>query len=455
MKRLLAFMIMSGILITPVFSQEIVGGWNGKLKVGGMSLNLIFKIKQAGDSYSSTMDSPNQGAKDIPMTNTYFRNDSLEIRSAELGATFKGVLKEEIIEGTFTQMGQTFPLTLSKEQSEEKGRPQNPKAPYPYNAEEVRFSNSLAGITLAGTLTYPKEGSKFPAAILISGSGPQNRDEELMGHRPFLVLSDYLTRQGIAVLRYDDRGTAESEGNYSTASIQDFATDALAALSYLKSRSDIDSKKIGLIGHSEGGLIAFLLAADHTDVSYIVSLAGSSIKGDSLMKLQRQALFTAMGASKEAIEENEKLANKALQIVNRYTADAVFADPDKYVDELIPAALKEDPKMRQTYETILIQVSSPEMHSFINTDPAEALTRITSPVLALNGEKDFQVDADANLGQLEKLIKSKVVTKRYPGLNHLFQHCNTGLLNEYEELEETMSPEVLNDIAKWILEVTE
>ena len=286
------------------FSQDIKGTWYGVLNAA--DLPLVFNISEKDGGYSATMDSPKQGAKGIPMSKVNFENAKLTITYTNAGIEYEGVWQNDSIVGTFKQNGMTFPLNLSRTEQEPVPviRPQDPKLPYPYNSENVKFENKQAGITLAGTLTLPKEGENFPVAVLVTGSGPQNRDEELVGHKPFLVLSDYLTRNGIAVLRYDDRGVAESGGNYSTATLDDFVSDATAAVNYLKTRKEIDSKKIGIIGHSYGGTIAFLLASEkNNDLAYIVSMAGVAIPGDSLLRIQRYLLAHAMGISDEDIEE--------------------------------------------------------------------------------------------------------------------------------------------------------
>ncbi|MCL1938134.1 MAG: alpha/beta hydrolase [Candidatus Azobacteroides sp.] len=350
----------------------------------------------------------------------------------------------------------TFPLNWKKaeESPTSIARPQEPKAPYPYHSENVQFENKQAGIRLAGTLTWPKEGKNFPVAVLVTGSGPQNRDEEVFGHKPFLVLSDYLTRKGIAVLRYDDRGVGESSGTYVTANLDDFAADAYAAVNYLKTRKEINTKKIGIIGHSEGGTIAFLLASEkNSPLAYIVSLAGMAIPGDSLLRMQRYLVSKKMGISDAQIEQNEMFIDIANGIVNKCPDDFILQNIDKLADKALPDSLKENELIKKTFQQEIKQMANPEYRSLINCNPFDALTKIKCPVLALNGEKDLQVPADANLNQVKALVKSSVTIKKYPDLNHLFQHCTTGLPNEYTNIEETISPEALSDIAEWIKQV--
>ena len=435
------------------FSQDIIGSWNGVLEANGIQLRIVFHFEEKDGVYTTTMDSPDQGAKDIKTTNTILKKKILTVNIAKLFAAFEGKVKKNSIEGIFKQMGASYPLVLKRGTIGIK-RPQDPKPPYPYHVEDVHFENKPADIRLAGTFTCPKEGSNFPVVVLITGSGGQNRNEELFNHRPFLVLANYLTRQGIAVLRYDDRGIGESKGVYATASIQDFATDALAAVSYLKTRSEINPNKIGLIGHSEGGSISFIASADNKDVAFIVSMAGVSIKGDSLMKLQRYAISKAANVSEKDIAKNEDLVMQMSAIIEKHSADSVFNHTDMFIEEIIPADMKENIAARNSYKNHLSGMASPEIYSILSYNPMEDLQKIECPVFAINGEKDLQVPAEINLQHFEKWLQGKVTTKKYPGLNHLFQHCQTGMVDEYPKIEETISEEVLSDIAKWIKSVT-
>ncbi len=435
-------------------AQDMKGAWKGSLNGGSAKLPLVLNIDEKEGVYSATLDSPKQGATGIPVNTITFADAKLAFSITQLGASYEGVLQGDSIVGTFKQNGMAFPLNLSRnrEASAQWGaRPQEPKLPYPYNAEEVRFENKKAGITLAGTLTCPREGKNFPVAILVTGSGPQNRNEELLGHKPFLVLSDYLTRNGIAVLRYDDRGVGESEGKYATANLDDFTTDAASAVEYLKTRKDVNPKKIGIIGHSEGGTIAFLLAGEKdSKLGFIVSMAGMAIPGDSLLQMQRYLISKASGASDEAITQSEKFLSIANQVIEKYPADSIKQHMNRIMDEVLPAELKGNAMARGQFQQAVVQLMSPEMQSILKCNPAEALKKIKCPVLALNGEKDLQVPADINLNRVKTLAKGPVTIKKYPGLNHLFQHCTTGLINEYGNIEETLSPEVLSDIASWI-----
>ncbi len=362
------------------------------------------------------------------------------------------MLQEELLSGTFVQGSISIPLELKRGETTEVKRPQNPLAPYQYHSEDVKFENKKAGITLAGTLTYPKVGNNFSAVVLVTGSGPQNRNEELLGHSPFLVLSDYLTNNGIAVLRYDDRGVAESGGVYAKATLEDFAEDALAAVAYLKTRKEINTAKIGMIGHSEGGIIAFMLAAKegNSNLAFIVSMAGSTVRGDTLMKAQRYAIGKALGTPEEAIDQNEKLIEKVNAIIANHSNEYITTNINALIEEVLADIPDKGEAVQKSIKQLFAQMQAPEILSILAYNPSDDLPKITCPVLALNGEKDLQVPADMNLYRVEALVKSDVTVKKYPNLNHLFQHCSTGLPTEYSDIEETISPEVLNDIVSWI-----
>lgn len=435
--------------VMPVPGEEITGTWNGMLKVGKGSMPIVFRIVADENGINAVMDSPYQGVKGIEATTASFNEGILRITEASSAVIYEAVFDGNMFRGTFTQAGNSLPLDL------ERGdfvlnRPQTPMKPFPYNSEYVTFENREAGITLAGTFTYPREGSAFPAVVLITGSGAQNRDEEIMGHKPFLVIADYLTRNGIAVLRYDDRGTAQSGGIYSEATIYDFVSDAEAAVSYLKTRKEVHPKKVGLLGHSEGGCISFIIGGRSRDIAFIVSLAGSGVKGDVLMAAQREAICSAMGMSRQAIDANEDMVGQMEAVIEKYGTKTLYENPDMMLAELLPEPLLSDESVKNNMLGELRFMASPEIRSFMDYDPAHDLRRIKCPLLALNGEKDLQVPADMNLDAIKSAVK-KATVKKYPDLNHLFQHAQTGLPDEYSVIEETMSPEVLQDVAAWIL----
>ncbi len=461
MNKKITFIFLMVCLTFASFAQDITGQWNGMLDVRGMQLRLVFNISKTDSGYSSTMDSPDQGAKGIPVTSTTFENPKLVLEVAGAGIEYEGELKEGIITGTFRQRGQSFALDLKRESIEKAIliRPQEPVKPYPYSSEEVIFKNEKANINLAGTLTFPAKVGNSPAVILITGSGPQNRDEELMGHKPFLVLSDYLTRNGIAVLRYDDRGTAESKGDFKTATSEDFATDVEAAIAYLKTRKEINKKKIGLIGHSEGGLIAPMVASKSKDVSFIVLLAGPGIKGSQLLLMQQELIGRASGLPESELQKSKEINSAVFDMVIKTT------NTEKLRSELTNYLIqksKESPdaqKAGEKNDSVMIkaqvnQITSPWMLYFLRYDPAPVLQKVKCPVLALNGEKDLQVPPKEDLSAIKTALfkggNKNVTAIELPNLNHLFQECKTGLPAEYAQIEQTLSPAALNEITKWI-----
>lgn len=457
MKKILVFLVLAFSAII-VKSQDITGTWNGVLKVQGMELGIVFHISKNGVDYSGTMDSPSQGVKGIPITSITFNNSNLKIAIDKAQIVYDGKLVGDSIKGSFRQHGMPFVLNMVRgEVQAEAKRPQSPVKPYPYISEDVKFENKEANIILTGTLTYPKSGNNLPAVVLISGSGAQNRDEELFGHKPFLVLSDYLTRHGIAVLRYDDRGTAESEGDFSSGTTKDFATDALAAFNYLKSRKEINPHKIGLVGHSEGGIISYMLASQNPDIAYIVSLAASAIRGDSVLLHQNEIVLRSSGMGETMIEEKKQELSKMFNlIINVSDKTEKEQKLREIMLESIPEDQQNDEDVRKIIDAQVNQLLSNWMRYFMSYDPAIDIVKVKCPVFALNGQKDMQVDADTNLGRIGALLKSNdnLTLKKYPDLNHLFQHCQTGLFSEYSQIEKTISPEVMEDIVNWILKTT-
>ena len=457
-----ALLILVSLFSLTIFGQNITGQWNGTLKVQGTQLRLVFNITKTDDRIIATMDSPDQGAKGIPTTTTSFENSILKITIENAKIEYEGALgKDNIIVGTFKQGGQSFPMNLSKVviEKEKFVRPQEPTQPYSYFSEDITFENKKAGIILAGTLTLPKNEGVFPVVILISGSGPQNRDEELLGHKPFLVLSDHLTKNGIAVLRYDDRGTALSKGDFKTATSADFATDVESAITYLKTRKEINKKKIGLMGHSEGGLIAPMVASKSKDVAFIVMLAGTGIQGDQILLLQQRLIGKASGVSDEDLQKNELTNRKAFDIVNKSNSiEQLNIDLTNFIKQsLLDNKNAEKPKGMSEDDFVKLQVkqiANPWMQYFIKYNPAPTLEKVKCPVLAINGGKDLQVPTKENLEAIKKALakggNKKVTTKEFPNLNHLFQECKTGSPDEYATIEQTFSPIALTEILKWI-----
>ncbi|WP_111318614.1 alpha/beta hydrolase family protein [Algoriphagus chordae] len=460
--KTLPLLLIACLFSVSSFAQDITGQWNGALKVQTVQLRLVFNVKKTESGYSATMDSPDQGAFGIPVTSTSFENGNLKISITNANINYEGTLGDDnIIIGVFTQAGQSFPMNLSREEIENplSKRPQEPKKPFPYRSEEVVFENIQGEILLAGTLTLPEQTGSFPAVVLISGSGAQNRDEELMGHKPFLVLSDYLTKNGIAVLRFDDRGTAASTGDFSNATSVDFATDVASAVQYLQARPEIDKSKIGLIGHSEGGIIAPMVAGNSDDIDFIVLLAGTGIRGDKLLLAQQALIGEASGMSPNQLAENDMISKKTFEIMLKDQGEAELkGEITNYMTQVfrnipaenIPEGMSEEEFVNAQVE----QLTSPWMQYFIKYDPAPALEKVSCPVLAINGEKDLQVPPKENLeaikAALEKGGNTNVTTMELPGLNHLFQEAETGAPSEYAEIEQTFSPKAMEVVLEWI-----
>ena len=443
-KACLLAVILSCIITLPCLSQDITGKWYGHPDFGGIKLRIEFEIQLSDNGYAATMLSPDQSSQEIPASSVSWENGILDISIAPIDFKYTGKLSTDKIEGSFSQMGSTFNMELTRNKPE-LIRPQNPQPPFPYQEENIVFQNTEAGIELSGTLTLPEAGKNFTTVVLVSGSGPQDRNEELMGHKPFEVLADYLTRQGIAVLRYDDRGFGKSGGVYATASITDFASDTRAAMEYLKTRKEINKKKIGIIGHSEGGAVAFILAAQQIP-SFIITLAGPGVQGREMMNLQRAALYKAGGASEDFIIQHNKILDEASGLVITTT------DEDELEEKM--TILIKGTHLAGKENQLIKQLTSPEIISILQFDPATLYPNIKCPVLALNGEKDLQIIAHENVDAIMKGLQQagnkKIQSKIYPELNHLFQTAETGLPMEYQQIEETISPQVLKDIASWL-----
>ena len=446
----------------PINKKSITGSWLGKISTGAVELRVVFNLSIVNrDSLVATLDSPDQGAKGIKLGPVSLKGDTLKISAGALLAEYNGTIKNDtLIEGTWKQAGNSMVLNLAKLKTAfTVNRPQEPKPPFPYASEDVTFTNEKSKIKLAGTITVPAGNGPFPAVILITGSGAQNRNEELMGHKPFLVIADYLSRNGIAVLRYDDRGVGKSQGSQLNATSADFATDAEAAFTYLKTYPIINLKAVGFLGHSEGGLIAPIAAASDRDVAFIVSLAGPGVTGQQIIIRQSQEISRLSGVKEDQIKETTGI-NKKLYAVLRKEKD------NKKAEIKILAIYKETLEKKKTSkedtEKAVSQLkatfganSYTWFRYFIMTDPSIFWKQVKCPVLAMNGEKDLQVSANENLPAIEKVLKSSgnksVKTMKLPGLNHLFQHCTTGLPSEYAGIEETFSPEALKIITDWIL----
>jgi pimeloyl-ACP methyl ester carboxylesterase len=438
----------------PATPSDIDGDWWGTLDTGPLKLRLVLHIENTEDGLIATLDSPDQGMKGLPASAVRRSGASFQAEFKGIGGAFDAKITSDLraLEGTWTQ-GREMPLVLKRAKSAaelERRRPQNPVKPYPYREEEVTFENKPAAVTLAATLTVPQGNGPFPAVFLITGSGPQDRDESLLGHRPFFVLADYLTRKGIAVLRADDRGFGKSTGSFATATTADFATDTEAAVAYLKTRREVDSKKIGLIGHSEGGMIAPMVAARNADVAFIVLMAGPGVPGDQILAEQHRLIAEANGETRAQAEKDAAKESELLAYTKREKDDAIL---DKTLREKLAGTVPE-----AQIGVAVHQLTSPWMKFFLTYDPAVALRKVKCPVLAISGEKDLQVPPQQNLPPIRKALAESgnrnYEVDELPGLNHLFQTATTGSPSEYAEIEETMSPVAMDKMATWILKQT-
>jgi pimeloyl-ACP methyl ester carboxylesterase len=444
---------------------DLAGSWKGK--IAAFDLTLVFNITEKDKKLKATMDSPDQGSKDIPCDQVVVNGDAIMISVSIIGGNFTGTLSadKKTIEGKWNQGGGSFDLILGRDGiPEAKAKPQTPKPPFGYRAEEVEYDNSGKTVHLAGTLTYPSGGTNFPAAILISGSGQQDRDETLMGHKPFAVIADRLTKLGFAVLRVDDRGMGKSTGETSKATSADFAKDVITSINYLKSRKDIDPGKIGLIGHSEGGLIAAIVAAERNDISFMVLLAGPGIKGADLLEEQGEKVILASGLSTEAVAAYKPLYRKLIDLSASGIDSAGFAI--KARQEFHAWKSKTDPSMvkqvgftdmantEAILENLIQSFTAPWMQFFLASDAAPLLEKTSAKVLALNGEKDIQVTPGTNTEGIRKALQKsrspKYEVRVLPGLNHLFQNCTLCTISEYGMLDETFSETALSEITGWL-----
>lgn len=445
-------------------AQDVTGDWYGAIKIAGAKLHLVFHINKSGDGYSTLMDSPDQGAKGLGTDKTTVDKNAITIEANKFGIKYTGTYKpnRSIIDGTFAQGAINTPLILTHNTPKEQGkRPQDPTT-FAYKQEEVIIPNTKAGNTLAGTLTIPSTGNVSKIVVLITGSGPQNRNEELQGmdHRPFLVLSDWLTRNGIAVLRYDDRGVGKSTGVFAAATTADFADDAEAAVKYLQSRPDLNKLSIGLIGHSEGGMIAPMVAARNNTVKFICLLAAPGVPMTELGVQQQKDQLRMAGTAEKAMKastsmlqnvfntivDNPQLSNAALKAkVDTVLLGALSAFPPK----TFAKESKQDMANR-----ITTQFLSAWYRYALSLKPAAYLTKIKCPVLAINGTLDIQVESVTNLAAIKASLQT-AGNKNHeelalPGLNHLFQKAKTGSMNEYAEIEETFNPVALEKVSTWI-----
>lgn len=431
------------------YGQKFVGTWQGELKIQGITLPLVFHLENT-TGWKGTMESPAQGNAKLPISTIHVHQDSIAITVASIGLTYKGELSiTERIEGVVFQNGMTFPMRLSKTDTVliKRRRPQLPEPPYSYDTLDVAFFNAYDAVKLAGTITMPRQGGKLPAVVLVTGSGPQDRDETMMEHKPFKVIADYLTKQGIVVLRYDERGVGASTGNYPKSTIGDFSRDAIAAIGFLQKQRGVDPTRVGIIGHSEGALIAELIAGESSaDLGFIGLLGAPAIPIDSLMLLQAYEIGKLMGMPEAHLREAKE--------VNRRNFATIKGDLD---DEQIYRQILDNlssmlPDLSASQKDEIKMMVLPAYRYFMRIDPIPFIKRIDIPVFAAFGTKDVQVPFAPNLESLRHNLPNNVKNflKAYDGLNHLFQKAQTGAVSEYIFIEETFNEEVLSDLAGWI-----
>jgi pimeloyl-ACP methyl ester carboxylesterase len=472
MRKLFCFFILDFVInTTESFSQDnkkFVGAWEGKLNVG-VELRIVIHIKAGeGGDLSSTLDSPDQSAYGIAADTTTVHDNELHFTIDRIHVSFTGKLESDsVIAGTFSQ-NKDFPLTLKKTDNPTAPprRPQTPQPPFPYKVEDVEYGNADRSVHFSATLTYPDSEGPFVTAILISGSGQQDRDETIFGHKPFAVIADYLTRNGFAVLRIDDRGIGKTTGEVMKASSADFAKDIMAAMDYLKTRKEVNPKKVGLIGHSEGGLIASLVLVQRKDVAFIISLAGAGMKGSDILADQGELIMIKEGVDEASARSYNSLYKKIIgySLSEKDSAECfnkVWQEYTKWQSHMKPEQLNKlgftnEETAKEALRNLLKALYLPWMQFFNSSDASVNYQKAYCPVLALNGSEDVQVIAKKNLEEIRSALK-KSKSKHYevkelPGLNHLFQHCTKCGLSEYGTLEETFAPEALKIMGDWLNE---
>jgi pimeloyl-ACP methyl ester carboxylesterase len=443
-------------------AQSVVGVWYGDLNVQGQVIGIILNISDDSGTLSATIDIPMQGAKGLAADHVSFSDSSLAVKLSAFGIEYKGLLAtNDLIKGNFMQAGLVLPLDFGKEIKEAPSKPQDPKKPYPYIEEHVTFQNSTDATKLAGTLTLPSKEGQYPAVILVSGSGPQNRDSEIMGHKPFLILADYFTKAGYAVLRYDDRGVANSQGVFSLSTMEDFASDAAAAFLFLKTHPNILADKIGIAGHSEGGAIAAIVAAEHKDLAFIISMAGPALPGDSILLLQKRLIESAAGVPEPTIDDGVNINRKMFNIIKKNLEgdalhQALETEYRQYLGQVgSPEGISVD-REKQIKEFVAT-LTTPWLMGFVRYNPEYKLNQVRCPILAINGSKDLQVPSKENLAAIKKITHDsgnmRVTIQELAGLNHLFQECNTGAISEYATIQQTFSPTAMQLMVEWLQQI--
>jgi uncharacterized protein len=445
----LGFLVMTIGLAAADPTSSIDGDWDGALQVNAIKLRMALHIETVAGARTGTLKSIDQGGAMMALSNITLDGDKVSFAISQVSASYEGMLTAggQSMSGTFTQGGNPLPLAFTRRApgmgEPVLNRPQQPHPPYPYRAEDVVYDGA-GGARLAGTLTMPQSGGPFAAVILVAGSGPHDRDETIFGHKPFLLLADTLTRHGIAVLRTDKRGIGKSTGDYRTATSEDFASDVESAIAYLKTRPEIDRKKIGLLGHSEGGLIAPMVAAKDHSVAFIVLMAGPGLRGDAIIMAQRRLIAEAMGTPADKLAGGDALQRK---IVDADLQPGSDEEARARVRAILAEAEPDAPA--SAVDAQAAAVATPWFRFFLAYDPAPTLKQVRCPVLALNGSKDLQVPPKENLAAIKQALPS-ATTVELPGLNHLFQTARTGSPSEYGDIDETIAPVALDTITTWI-----
>lgn len=486
MKRI-CFVFISWLLCTGAMAQSLTGTWQGNLAIRGRNIPILFHItKDAANQLNAKFDSPRQGALDLACDGVSVVGDSLLIKMKIINGRYAGKLSNDKkqLTGNWYQGVTILPLNLSHISdslvrfSGEIKRSQTPKPPLPYKSEDVEYDNADKSVHFGATLTVPLPDSGvnyfrapvYPTIVLITGSGKQDRDETIFDHKPFAVIADHLSRNGFAVLRVDDREAGKTTGNFNASTTADFAKDVETAITYLKTRKEVDTNYIGLLGHSEGGMIAPMVAAKRNDIKFIVLLAGPGVKTIDLMEQQTIDVMASDGRTKEDLEKYRPLYKELVTYILTEKdsakifdgASAIFKAWQKKVGDTVVknttgvTSAQTLSGYLTNYIRSLRSLSSPWFNFFMQFDPVVYLSQVKCPVLALNGSRDIQVSSKANLAGIEQALKAggnqHYIVKEMPGLNHLFQHCHKCTVAEYEEMDETFSPEVLGIISSWLKE---
>ena len=444
-KLISAIILVTAIFLSATDAHALSGSWRGSLDLGQMKLPLTFNFTETPSGETlCTMDSPSQGAKGIAAEVVLCTSDTISIKCNAIMASYTGKISNGTIKGVFSQRGIAIPLDLTPDNPDENRRPQTPIPPFPYSAIDTTFT-AQDGAVMAATLTIPPNASskKLPAVVMVTGSGPQNRDEEYCEHKPFAVIADYLARNGIASLRYDDRGTGKSTGDFITSSTLTFKDDAVSGIEFLRSMRCIGS--VGVLGHSEGGTIAFIIGSEGK-ADFIISLAGMAISGKETMMRQNEQGLDKLNLSEEDKANSLKLIDRVFDEMASQTKLGVSTPIN--IDELVTNNNLSVPQMVIQSLKMTQKTRGPWVDTLISLDPREFLGNVKCPVLAINGEKDTQVFPD-NLNVVKEYIP-QAETKFMPELNHLLQHAVTGEISEYDEIRETISPEVLDAIGLFI-----